>query len=49
MKGVTPPPVVESNDSVPRLGSRAMVVNTKSARHAVTGFVFVTRMLAYIT
>jgi hypothetical protein len=45
MKGVVPP-TTDFDDSIPRLGLCTMVMNPKSARHAVTGFVFVIRILA---
>lgn len=46
IKGVAPPPTMDSDNSTPRLGSHMMVANSKSARHAVTGLAFVIRMLA---
>ena len=46
MKGVVPPPVSDFDDSIPRLGSCTIVMNPKSARHAVTGLVFLIRILA---
>ena len=46
MKGVVPPPASESADDIPRPGSCTMVMNPKSARHAVTGLRFVIKMLA---
>ena len=45
MKGVVPPPASDFEGSIPRLGSYTMVMNPKSARHAVTGL-FVIRILA---
>ena len=46
MKGVVPPPAVDFDDSLPRLGSYTMVMNPKSARHAVMGLVFLIKILA---
>jgi hypothetical protein len=46
IKGVVPPPTVEFADSISRLGSCTMVMNPKSARHAVTGLAFVIRIFA---
>jgi len=47
MKGVVPPNSwVFVDDDIFRLGSYTMVMNPKSARHAVTGLVFAIRMLA---
>jgi len=46
MNGVVPPPAWDFDDSISRLGSCMMVMNPKSARHAVTGLVFVIRILA---
>lgn len=46
IKVVNPPPTVESEGSIPRLGSCTMVMDPKPARHAVTGLAFVIRMLA---
>ena len=46
MKGVVPPLTSDLDDSIPRLGSCTMVMNPKSARHAVTGLAFVIKMLA---
>jgi hypothetical protein len=45
MKGVVPPPTLDFDDSIPRLGSCTMVMNPKSARHAVMGLAFVIRIL----
>ena len=46
MKGVVPPPASDLDDSISRLGSCTIVMNPKSARHAVTGLAFVIKMLA---
>ena len=46
MKGVVPPNSWDFDDSISRLGSYTMVMNPKSARHAVTGLAFEIRMLA---
>ena len=46
MKGVVPPPTVELDESIPRLGSYTIDMNPKSARHAVTGLVFLIKILA---
>ena len=46
MKGVDPPPIVDFDGSIPRLGSHTMVMNPKSARHAETGLVFMIKMSA---
>jgi hypothetical protein len=46
IKGVVPPPTSDFAELTPRLGSCTMVMNPKSARHAVTGLAFVIRMLA---
>ena len=46
MKGVVPPPSPGCfEDSISRLGSNTMVMTPKSARHAVTGLVFLTSIL----
>lgn len=46
MKGVVPPPASDPDGSILRLGSYTIVMNPKSARHAVTGLEFAIRMLA---
>ena len=46
MGGVVSPPISNSNHPIPRLGSWTMVMNPKFARHAVTGLVFVIKILA---
>jgi len=46
MKGVVPPSFTDLDDSIPRSGSCTMVMNPKSARHAVTGSRLVIRMFA---
>ena len=46
MKGTVPPPTADVGVSTPGLGSGAMVMNPKSARHAVTGLAFVIKILA---
>jgi len=46
MKGVVPPPASDLDDSISRFGSYTMIMNPKSARHAVTGLVFEIRILA---
>ena len=46
MNGVAPPSAMDSDGSIPRLGSHTMVANSKSVRHAVTGLAFVIRTLA---
>ena len=46
MKGVAPPLTSDSDDSIPRFRSSTIVVNSKSARHAVTGFAFVIKISA---
>ena len=46
MKGVVPPPSWDFDDSISRLGSYTIDMNPKSARHAVTGLVFLIRILA---
>ena len=46
MKGVVPPPAVDFDDSNPRPGSYTIDMNPKSARHAVTGLVFLIRIFA---
>lgn len=46
MKRIVPPLAADFDDSIPRLGSCTMVMNPKSARHAVTGLAFVISMFA---
>jgi len=46
MKGMVPPPTVDSDNPFHRFGSSMMVVSPKSARRAVGGSVFAIRILA---
>ena len=47
MKGMVPPPTVDSDKPLHRCGSSMMmVVSPKSARHALGGSVFAIRILA---
>jgi hypothetical protein len=46
IKGVVSSLTVNAEDSILRFGSCTMVMNPKSARHAVTGLEFVIRMFA---
>ena len=46
MKEGVPSPALGIDDSIPKLGSCTIVIDPKSARHAVTGSVFVIRILA---
>ena len=46
MNLMVPPPPADIADSIPRLGPSTIVVNPKSARHAVTGLAFVIKILA---
>ena len=46
MKGVVPQPSLgHPDDPISRIGLTTMVMNPKSARHVVTGLVFLTNIL----
>ena len=42
---MVPPLAMDFDDSIDRLGSNTIVMNPKSARHAVTGLASVIRIL----